>query len=126
MKKLISTLIITSLFMTACGSVKLEIEDVTVGEGEVAEAGDVLTVHYVGTLTDGTQFDSSRDRGTPFSFELGAGQVIEGWDEGMLGMQVGGVRILTIPPDMAYGDKDLGSIPPNSTLIFEVELLEIL
>lgn len=104
---------------------ELIIKDIKDGSGDAAEAGDVLSVHYVGTLTDGTPFDSSRDRGRPFEFELGAGDVITGWDKGMDGMKVGGVRELSIPPDMGYGSMAIGSIPPNSTLLFEVELLEI-
>ena len=100
-------------------------QDITTGEGEVAEAGDILTVHYVGTLTDGRVFDSSVDRGTPFVFTLGVGQVIRGWDEGMEGMRVGGRRLLVISPEYAYGASDVGSIPANSTLVFEVELLNV-
>ncbi len=100
------------------------IDDV-VGDGQVAQAGDEVSVHYVGTLDDGTQFDSSRDRGTPFEFDLGAGQVIAGWDEGVAGMAVGGTRTLVIPPDLGYGSRAVGTIPANSTLTFEVELLEI-
>ena len=79
----------------------------------------------MGTLTNGTKFDSSRDRGTPFTFNLGAGEVIDGWDKGVAGMRVGGIRRLTIPPDLAYGDRAVGSIPANSTLVFEVELLGV-
>jgi len=101
------------------------IEDVVVGTGELVESGDILSVHYVGTLTDGRVFDSSVDRGTPFSFVLGLGQVIRGWDEGLQGMRVGGKRRLTISPEYAYGPQGAGPIPPNSTLIFEVELLGI-
>ena len=104
---------------------ELQIEDITVGDGEEAVAGKTITVHYTGTLTDGTKFDSSKDRGTPFSFNLGAGQVIQGWDQGFEGMKVGGVRKLTIPPAMGYGASGAGPIPPNSTLIFEVELLGV-
>lgn len=106
---------------------KLIIEDIEEGTGEaVVEAGDDIVVHYHGTLTDGTVFDSSVDRGEPFQTQIGVGQVIPGWDEGILGMKVGGKRKLTIPPNMAYGEQGAGSIPPNSTLIFEVELIEIL
>jgi len=104
----------------------VKIEDQVVGTGAEAVAGKEITVHYTGTLTDGKKFDSSLDRKEPFKFKLGAGQVIAGWDEGFAGMKVGGKRRLTIPPDMAYGERGAGSsIPPNSTLIFEVELLEV-
>ncbi|MFC1656424.1 FKBP-type peptidyl-prolyl cis-trans isomerase [Patescibacteria group bacterium] len=96
------------------------------GKGVESKAGDTLSVHYTGTLLDGTKFDSSVDRGEPFEFELGAGQVIVGWDQGMLGMKVGEKRKLIIPADLAYGEQSPSpDIPPNSTLIFEVELLEI-
>lgn len=101
------------------------VNDVVLGEGVSAEAGDTLTVHYVGTLTDGKVFDSSRDRNTPFSFILGTGEVIRGWDEGMSGMKVGGTRILIIAPDYGYGAQVAGPIPANSTIIFEVELLDV-
>jgi FKBP-type peptidyl-prolyl cis-trans isomerase len=100
-------------------------EDLKVGEGDEAQEGKTVSVHYVGTLTDGTKFDSSRDRNEPFKFSIGAGEVIPGWDQGVMGMKIGGVRKLTIPPELGYGDQDLGVIPPNSTLIFEVELLEV-
>jgi len=100
-------------------------EDVVVGEGTEAARGDMLTVHYVGRLTDGKVFDSSVDRNTPFDFTLGVGQVIKGWDEGMIGMRVGGKRVLTISPEYAYGSTGIGAIPPNSTLVFEVELLDV-
>lgn len=103
----------------------MTIEDLKVGTGKTAEAGTTVSVHYVGTLTNGTKFDSSRDRGNPFTFALGAGQVIEGWDKGVAGMKVGGLRKLTIPPDLAYGNRAIGSIPANSTLVFEVELLDV-
>ncbi|EYF07934.1 FKBP-type peptidyl-prolyl cis-trans isomerase [Chondromyces apiculatus DSM 436] len=104
----------------------LGIEDVTVGQGAEAKAGHSVTVHYVGTLTNGSKFDSSRDRGKGFSFKLGGGQVIKGWDQGVAGMRVGGTRKLTIPPDLGYGARGFPPvIPPNSTLLFEVELLEV-
>lgn len=100
--------------------------DVQVGTGEEARAGHQVSVHYVGTLTSGKKFDSSRDRGEPFSFRLGAGQVIRGWDQGVAGMRVGGIRQLTIPPHLGYGQQGFpGAIPPNATLVFEVELLGV-
>ena len=101
-------------------------QDIKVGDGAEAVSGKKVTVHYVGTLTNGNKFDSSRDRGKGFSFELGRGQVIKGWDQGVAGMKIGGVRKLTIPPEMAYGDKGFSNlIPPNSTLVLEVELLGV-
>ena len=103
----------------------LQYEDTTVGEGEEAVSGRTVTVHYTGTLEDGTQFDSSRGRG-PFTFNLGAGMVIKGWDEGVAGMKVGGTRTLVIPPDLGYGDAGAGGvIPGGATLRFEVELLSM-
>ena len=105
---------------------ELVIEELKVGAGAEAKQGANVTVHYVGTLTTGKKFDSSRDRGKGFSFKLGAGQVIKGWDQGVAGMKVGGMRKLTIPPHLAYGDRGFpGAIPPSSTLIFEVELLSV-
>jgi FKBP-type peptidyl-prolyl cis-trans isomerase len=103
----------------------MQVEDIVVGTGEEAVSGKTVTVNYVGTLTDGTKFDASADHGQPFSFELGAGRVIKGWDEGIAGMKVGGKRKLTIPPDLAYGSQAVGTIPANSTLVFEVELLNV-
>jgi FKBP-type peptidyl-prolyl cis-trans isomerase len=105
---------------------QLQIEELQAGTGDTAEAGQQVSVHYTGWLTDGSKFDSSVDRGTPFSFVLGAGMVIKGWDQGVQGMQVGGKRKLTIPPALGYGERGFpGAIPPNSTLIFEVELLGV-
>ncbi len=105
---------------------KTQIEDFVVGTGPEAKAGDNVSVHYTGTLSDGTKFDSSVDRGQPFSFPLGRGRVIKGWDHGVAGMQVGGKRKLIIPAEEGYGPEGYaGLIPPNSTLVFEVELLKI-
>ena len=102
-------------------------EDLVMGRGPVAHAGHSIVVHYVGWLTDGKQFDSSRARHDPLDFALGAGDVIKGWDEGIEGMRVGGKRRLTIPPALAYREHGLGGvIPPQATLVFEVELLEVL
>lgn len=110
-----------STITTASG---LQYEDITVGSGATAKAGNLVSVHYTGWLTDGTKFDSSKDRNEPFDFNLGAGQVIKGWDEGVQGMQVGGVRKLTIPAALGYGARGAGGvIPPNATLVFEVEFL---
>ncbi len=104
----------------------LNIEDLAVGNGAEATSGKRVEVHYTGWLTNGTKFDSSVDRGKPFTFQLGAGQVIQGWDRGVAGMKVGGKRKLTIPPDLGYGARGAGGvIPPNATLVFEVELLAV-
>ena len=104
----------------------LQIENIREGAGDEAVAGKTVTVHYVGTLTNGSKFDSSRDRGAGFTFRLGAGQVIAGWDQGVAGMRVGEVRKLTIPPELGYGDSGFPPvIPPRSTLVFEVELLSV-
>jgi FKBP-type peptidyl-prolyl cis-trans isomerase len=105
---------------------ELIIEDLVVGNGATAQAGQSVVVHYTGWLTSGQKFDSSVDRNDPFDFRLGAGQVIPGWDQGVAGMQVGGKRKLTIPPNLAYGSRGAGGvIPPNATLVFEVELLAV-
>ncbi|MFM8665426.1 MAG: FKBP-type peptidyl-prolyl cis-trans isomerase [Betaproteobacteria bacterium] len=114
----------------SCG---LQIEDLTIGTGATAQAGQDVTVHYTGWLHDptadqgrGRRFDSSKSRGDPFEFSLGAGMVIQGWDQGVVGMQVGGTRVLTIPPELGYGAYGAGGvIPPNATLVFEVELLAV-
>jgi FKBP-type peptidyl-prolyl cis-trans isomerase len=104
----------------------LQYWDIVVGTGATAAPGNSVKVHYSGFLTTGAKFDSSRDRGEPFSFPLGAGQVIKGWDEGVAGMKVGGQRQLRIPPELGYGAAGAGgAIPPNATLIFDVELLEV-
>jgi FKBP-type peptidyl-prolyl cis-trans isomerase len=104
----------------------LQITDSTVGTGAVAEAGDTVTVDYVGQLTDGTVFDASKNHGTSgFTFTLGAGQVIQGWDQGVAGMKVGGVRTLVIPAALGYGAQAVGPIPANSTLVFQVTLLDV-
>ena len=104
---------------------KLVVDDVVVGKGAEVKVGDSISVHYVGTLKDGSKFDDSYVRGEPFTFKVGDGKVIKGWDEGLVGMQVGGERILVVPPDMAYGNRQVGPIPPNSPLIFKVELISI-
>ena len=104
----------------------LQYANLVVGQGREAHAGETATVHYTGTLLDGTKFDSSKDRNKPFSFRLGAGHVIKGWDEGVEGMKIGGTRKLVIPPQLGYGARGAGSaIPPNATLIFIVELLDL-
>jgi len=104
----------------------LQYWDIVVGTGATASPGSIVKVHYSGFLTNGAKFDSSRDRGEPFSFPLGAGQVIRGWDEGVAGMKVGGQRQLRIPPQLGYGASGAGgAIPPNATLIFDVELLDV-
>lgn len=120
-----SSTVSASTSAQASPSAGLQIEDIKVGSGKAVKSGDTVVVNYVGTLPDGTKFDSSYDRNQPFTTQIGVGQVIKGWDEGIIGMKVGGKRKLIIPPSLGYGDQQAGSIPPNSTLIFEIELLEI-
>lgn len=102
-----------------------KIEDITIGDGDEVSLGDTVSVHYVGTLSNGLEFDSSKKRDTPLEFTVGAGQVIPGWEQGLLGMRVGGERTLVIPPELAYGDRGIGPIPGGATLLFTIELLEI-
>jgi FKBP-type peptidyl-prolyl cis-trans isomerase FkpA len=112
--------------IAAAGKVEtLQVIDTAVGSGEEAKSGDTITVHYIGVLPDGTVFDASQNRGQPFTFTLGGGQVIKGWDQGLLGMKVGGTRLVAIPPELAYGERSMGQIPANASLIFQVELLSI-
>ena len=110
---------------SAAHAAEVTIEDLVEGEGRAAAPGDRVSVHYDGRLVDGTRFDSSRERGQAFVFRLGEGRVIRGWEIGIQGMKEGGTRRLTIPPEYAYGNRDLGIIPPGSTLVFDVELLRI-
>tara|TARA_B100001989_G_C24545207_1_gene470247 strand:- start:1615 stop:2160 length:546 start_codon:yes stop_codon:yes gene_type:complete len=104
---------------------RMVIDDIKVGTGKAVKEGDTVAVHYDGTFQDGTEFDSSRKRGVPFEFTVGAGMVIKGWEEGLVGMQVGGRRVLVVPPEKAYGENGIGPIPPNSTLVFSIELIDI-
>ena len=106
-------------------STKLQITKTKEGDGVHPAQGQTVVVHYTGTLQDGTKFDSSRDRGTPFEFPLGMGRVIKGWDQAFATMKVGDRATITIPPELGYGSRSKGKIPPNSTLIFDVELLEV-
>jgi FKBP-type peptidyl-prolyl cis-trans isomerase len=136
MKTLALALLVAAAAMSGCdkGGAKggaaatapegaLKVEDTKIGDGAVATKGKILAVHYTGTLTDGKKFDSSLDRGEPIHFKLGLGRVIPGWEQGIEGMRVGGKRRLTIPPALAYGAQGSGPVPPNATLIFDVELL---
>jgi len=111
-----------STITTASG---LTIEDTVIGKGAPAASGRDVIVHYAGWLADGTQFDSSKEKQDPFQFTLGRKEVMAGWEEGLRGMKVGGTRKLTIPPNLGYGSRNMGTIPPNSTLVFEVELLGV-
>lgn len=104
---------------------QMVVDDIVIGTGQEVVTGDTVRVHYIGTLQNGLEFDNSRKRGEGFEFTVGAGQVIAGWEEGVVGMKVGGQRILVIPADKAYGSQSVGPIPPNSTLVFAIELLEI-
>jgi FKBP-type peptidyl-prolyl cis-trans isomerase len=110
---------------TITPSANLKTEDITIGNGSEARSGQSVTVNYTGTLINGKKFDSSYDRKEPYTFTLGAGEVIKGWDQGVVGMKAGGKRRLTIPPELGYGTSANGSIPANSTLIFEIELLTV-
>ena len=136
MRLLLLTLLLPVLLLVACSSddsgdtvttpTGLQYEDLVVGDGERAREGATAVVHYTGWLTDGSKFDSSVDRGEPFEFPIGQGRVIQGWDEGVATMRVGGKRKLTIPSELAYGDRGVGGvIPPGATLVFEVELLDL-
>lgn len=123
MKILAAAFIAVFIAISPSFAEELVIEDLEPGEGRAAVSGDRVAVHYTGWLLDGEKFDSSLDRDQKFVFQLGAGQVIRGWDDGVQGMKIGGKRRLTIPPEFGYGNRDLGIIPPNSTLVFDVELL---
>ncbi|XDD48011.1 FKBP-type peptidyl-prolyl cis-trans isomerase [Leptospira sp. WS39.C2] len=113
------------LFVTSLSAEELLIQDTKQGLGKEAIRGTTVVVHYTGKLTNGKVFDSSVDRGEPFSFQLGQGQVIQGWERGIVGMKEGGKRKLTIPPKFGYGDRAMGPIPANSTLVFDVELIKV-
>ena len=104
---------------------RLVIDDITIGNGEEVGEGDTVTVHYIGRLQNGQEFDNSYKRGAPFTFTIGDGRVIEGWEQGVAGMKVGGERILVVPPELAYGESGFGPIPGNATLVFAVELLSV-
>ena len=104
---------------------KVSIQDEVIGQGDVAETGNSVVIHYIGKFTDGTVFDSSVARGEPVQFVLGVGKFTKGWDEGIVGMRVGGKRILVVPPELGYGANDYGPIPANSTLVFEIQLLKV-
>ena len=105
---------------------ELQVIDLQVGKGKAAVKGALITTHYTGWLEDGSEFDSSHSRGKPFQCVIGTGRVIKGWDQGLMGMQVGGKRKLLVPAHLGYGERSMGKIPPNSNLLFEIELLEVL
>jgi FKBP-type peptidyl-prolyl cis-trans isomerase len=108
------------------GNIKnMVIDDIKVGSGEAVKSGDIVSVHYVGTLQNGQEFDNSKKRGEPFEFTVGEGRVIAGWEQGLVGMKVGGQRMLVIPPELGYGEQGVGPIPSNATLVFAIELLDI-
>lgn len=111
--------------MTPTTAENVKVEDIQEGTGTEVQNGDTVVIHYTGTLVNGTKFDSSLDRGEPFETRIGVGEVIKGWDLGVVGMKVGGKRKLTIPPSLGYGNQELPNIPANSILIFDVELLDI-
>lgn len=125
MRLLLALSVALGVAASAAHADEVTIEDLVEGEGRAAAPGDRVSVHYDGRLVDGTRFDSSRERGQAFVFRLGEGRVIRGWEIGIQGMKEGGKRRLTIPPEYAYGSRDLGIIPPHSTLVFDVELLRI-
>jgi FKBP-type peptidyl-prolyl cis-trans isomerase len=122
---LVALTVVACATETPTGPTQLTIEELTVGTGATAVSGDTVTVHYVGTLLSGTKFDSSVDRGQPYTFRLGTSAVIPGFEQGILGMRVGGKRRVTIPPHLAYGDQGQGPIPPKAAIRFEIELLAI-
>ena len=111
--------------LQASNADKLQVIDEKIGSGSAVKKGDTVEINYVGTLANGTKFDASADHGGPFTTQIGVGQVIKGWDEGIIGMKIGGKRKLVIPPSLGYGDQAVGSIPANSTLIFQVQLVGI-
>lgn len=132
-RSMLAVLALPLLLLSACGednpaapsSGSLVTEDLVVGTGATAQSGDTVTVHYVGTLTNGTKFDSSYDRNQSYTFQLGARQVIAGFDQGVVGMRVGGKRRVTVPPALGYGSQTYLTIPGNSTLVFDIDLLSI-
>jgi FKBP-type peptidyl-prolyl cis-trans isomerase len=116
---------LTKAFSADGRLVEMVIDDVRIGSGDGVATGDTVAVHYIGATQDGVRFDSSYERGEPFSFTVGQGKVIEGWEKGLIGMKAGGQRVLVIPSDMAYGNRQVGPIAPNSVLVFTIELIEV-